>query len=358
MRPKAHVYVALSGGVDSSIAAKKLLEQGYCVTGIHMETWMAPKSQQLSHGYPGSSILANQIAESLGVPFISLDLREKFYSDIVQPFIQQYLIGRTPNPCLFCNPQIKWGVLQAYAFTHGGDYFATGHYARIQVQDSGAVKVLRGVDKTKDQSYVLCMLSQSQLKRTLLPLGVMNKEQVRNEAQKLKLPLDVREESQDLCFLGSLDYRKFLQHFAPETNNSGKIVDLGGHVLGEHQGLAFFTIGQRKGIRIAAPEPYYVVGKDPEKNLLIVGFKDQVGKTELEADQVNWIKGIPPKTGESYQVMVRYRAKPISAVLSSVTDDGFRIKFKEQIHDISQGQVAVLYQEEECLGGGVIRTSG
>ena len=285
MRSQGHVYVALSGGVDSSVAAIKLLEKGYSVTGIHMETWMDPKSQQLSQGHPESAVLAQQIAESLGVPFISLDVREKFYSDIVRPFIQQYLLGQTPNPCLFCNPQVKWGILQAYAFTHGGDYFATGHYARIQAQDSGAVQLLRGVDKTKDQSYVLSMLSQSQLRWSLLPLGAMNKEQVRNKAHLLELPSVDREESQDLCFLGSLDYRDLLRRFAPETNNPGKIVDMDGNALGEHQGLSFFTIGQRKGIRIAAPEPYYVVGKDSERNRLIVGFADQMGKNSLAAEK-------------------------------------------------------------------------
>jgi len=353
-----HIYVALSGGIDSTIAAKKLLEQSYRVTGIHMRTWLDPKAQKLSTDHPESAILAHQIAELLGIPFISLDVREKFYSDIVQTFIQQYLIGYTPNPCLYCNPQVKWGILQAYAYTHGGDYFATGHYARLQVQVSGNVKLLRGTDKTKDQSYVLSMLSQSQLKRTLLPLGEMNKEQVRSEAGQLNLSLVDREESQDLCFLGSLDYRDFLQRIAPEANNPGVIVDLAGHVLGEHQGLAFYTIGQRKGIRIAAKEPYYVVGKDAEKNQLIVGFSDQVGKGRLTAGQANWIKGKPPLPGETYLVMVRYRARPISAVLSSITEDGFRLEFKEQLRDISPGQVAVLYHGEECLGGGVIQTSG
>ena len=244
--------------------------------------------------------------------------------------------------------------MQNYAFSLGGDYFATGHYARIKTGDTGQVGLLRGIDRSKDQSYVLSLLSQSQLKRTLLPLGEMKKEQVLKEAVKLDPALRDREESQDLCFLGSLDYRDFLVKHAPGTRNPGKILNTEGKTLGIHEGLAFYTIGQRKGIRIAASEPYYVVGKDVEKNHLIVGFTTQIGKDCITVVQPSWIAGFPPSPEDSYEVMVRYRTKPVPAELSSITSGGFRIKLTEKLRDISPGQVAVIYHGEACLGGGVI----
>ncbi len=199
------------------------------------------------------------------------------------------------------------------------------------------------------------MLSQAQLNRTLLPLGETKKEQVMKEAARFDPVLKDREESQDLCFLGAMDYRDFLLKHASVTNNPGKIINLHGQPLGEHKGLAFYTIGQRKGIRIAASEPYYVVGKDIEKNNLIVGFANQVGKDCITVDQPNWISGSPPASGELYEVMVRYRTKPVSAELSSITTNGFRLKLAEKLRDISPGQVAVVYRGEECFGGGVIQ---
>lgn len=355
MNSQTHVYVAISGGVDSAVAARKLLDKGFRVTGIHMQTWVDPEGIINAKQHEDPTAIAQQTADLLGIPLILLDVRDKFHSDIVQPFIDGYVKGLTPNPCLCCNPKIKWDVLQNYAFTHGGDFFATGHYARVIAESSGRVRLFRGVDQSKDQSYVLSMLSQAQLKRTLLPLGEMEKVQVLKEAAIITPDLRDRDESQDLCFLGSMDYREFLLKHAPDTNNPGKIINLEGRTLGEHKGLAFYTIGQRKGIRIAAPEPYYVVGKDIEKNHLIVGYANQAGRDTISAGQAIWISGSPPAPGESYEVMVRYRTKPVSAELSAMTSQGFRIKLSERLRDISPGQVVVIYQGEECLGGGVIQ---
>jgi len=247
MSSQRHVYVAISGGVDSAVAARKLLDQDFRVTGIHMQTWVDPESNLDVKKHDDPTAIAQQTADLLGIPLISLDVREKFLSDIVQPFIQHYAKGLTPNPCTFYNPRVKWGILQHYAFTHGGDFFATGHYARVKADSSGRVRLLRGVDKSKDQSYVLSMLSQSQLKRTLLPLGESEKVQVLKEAATLAPDLQDREESQDLCFLGSMDYRDFLLKHAPGTNNPGKIINLKGQSLGEHKGLAWFPLVQNNG---------------------------------------------------------------------------------------------------------------
>jgi tRNA-uridine 2-sulfurtransferase len=349
-----HVYVALSGGVDSAVTAVRLLDQGYQVTGIFMETWKDPKGEMaINDSQPPESIAADA-ASAIGIPFVSLDVRDVFYQRVVRSFIEQYVRGLTPNPCLFCNPQVKWGVLQTYALKQGADFFATGHYARIVKQSDGQVQLLRGMDRTKDQSYVLAMLSQAQLRQSLLPLGELTKVEVRKQAKALNLPIADRQDSQDLCFLGDIDYRDFLQRFAPDSASSGVIVNLEGKVLGEHQGLAYYTIGQRRGIQIAAPEPYYVIGKDTINNRLIVGFADQAEKGHLRCFHPNWTTGEPPPQGDWVEVMIRYRAQPIAAQLLSISSDEFRLELSQPLRGITSGQVAVLYQGEVCLGGGII----
>ena len=357
MSKGVHVYVAISGGVDSAVAAALLLDEGYRVTGIHMETWKDPKSQAESDGIPESVALAKAVAGSLGIPFINLDVRDRFYKDVVRNFIRHYLAGRTPNPCLFCNPQVKWGILQSYALQENADYFATGHYVRLSQLPSGQVQLLRGVDQKKDQSYVLSMLSQFQLSHSLFPLGKLTKGDVRKNAQEMELPVADKQDSQDLCFLGDIDYRDFLERYAPESLGKGEIVNTSGRVLGEHHGLAFYTIGQRKGIGIAAPEPYFVIDKDHQSNRLVVGFARETGKQSLKAVHPNWISGKPAEAEKVYDVMIRYRTKPVPALLSTVTGEEFRLEFKETMRGITPGQVAVLYQGDVCLGGGVISES-
>ena len=358
MTEKSHVFVAMSGGVDSAVTAAQLLDEGYRVTGIHMETWKDPKWQDKVSQLADPVSLAQEVASGLGIPFFSVDIRDRFFEKVVKGFIQKYLQGQTPNPCLFCNPQVKWGILQAYALDHGGDFFATGHYARIDRLESGTVRLMKGLDSTKDQSYVLCMLSQSQLERSLLPLGAMTKEDVRAEARRLGLAVADRQDSQDLCFLGDIDYRDFLQRFAPESSESGEIVTVDGEVVGKHEGLAFYTIGQRKGIRVAAEEPYYVVAKDIKRNRLIVGFSNRTGRPTLIAGQANWIASQPPDINETYAAMIRYRAKPEPARLVAVTNDEFRLEFNKDLQGITPGQVVALYRDAVCLGGGVIVSAG
>lgn len=353
-----HVFVAMSGGVDSAVSAARLINAGYRVTGIHMSTWKDPKWEAATADRPSPVALAQATADFLGIPFVNLDVREPFYQKVIQSFIQQYLDGLTPNPCMFCNPEVKWGLLQAYALTHGGDYFATGHYARLARSEDGAARLLRGLDPTKDQSYVLAMLSQAQLSQTLLPLGELTKVQVREQAGQMGLQVADQQDSQDLCFLGTVHYRDFLARYAPEAERPGKIVDPQGKVLGEHEGLAFYTIGQRKGIRIAAPEPYYVIRKDAGNNELVVGFAEQTGVQQLSAGRANWIAGTPPELEEVYQVMIRYRAKPVDARLIFAENGDFKLEFMGKIRGVSPGQVVVLFRGEECLGGGVIQSAG
>jgi tRNA-specific 2-thiouridylase len=357
MNHQKRVFVALSGGVDSAVAAVRLLDDGYHVTGIFMETWKDPHAQVFADTVLEPVAMAAAVAQSIGIPFVSLDVRDPFFRVVIRPFIDQYLAGKTPNPCLFCNPRIKWGILQAYALDQGADYFATGHYARIVPAENGQVQLLRGVDRSKDQSYVLAMLSQVQLSQSLLPLGHWTKAEVRKHAQSLKLPVANRQESQDLCFLGDVDYRDFLQRYAPESASPGEIVNHDGEVLGEHKGLAFYTIGQRRGIKVAASEPYFVTGKDPHTNRLVVGFAEQTGKNDLHATEVNWISGAPPAKDEVKTVMVRYRATPEPAQLVNASQGEFRLKFNQPQRGITPGQVAVLYQDAMCLGGGIITSA-
>lgn len=354
MNQQHHVYVALSGGVDSAVTAVRLLDQGFRVTGIFMETWKDPRWERtIDDSQPPASIAADA-AKAIGIPFVSLDVRDVFYQRVVRSFIEQYTRGMTPNPCLFCNPQVKWGILQTYAIEQGADFFATGHYARILRHPDGGVQLMRGTDRTKDQSYVLAMLSQTQLRQSLLPLGELTKVEVRKQAKELNLPVADRQDSQDLCFLGDIDYRDFLQRYAPDSASPGDVVDVEGKVLGEHQGLAFYTIGQRRGIKIAASEPYYVIGKDFRGNRLIVGFADQAEKGHLQVIHPNWVAGEPPEHERLLEVMIRYRAQPVAAQLASSSRDGFRLELSQPLRGITPGQVAVLYQGEVCLGGGII----
>jgi tRNA-uridine 2-sulfurtransferase len=354
MDKQQRVYVALSGGVDSAVAAVRLLDQGFQVTGVFMETWKDPQLEKANTDSQPPASIAADAAKAVGVPFVSLDVRDVFYQQVVRSFIEQYVRGLTPNPCLFCNPQVKWGILQAYALEQGAEFFATGHYARIVKHPGGKVQLLRGMDRIKDQSYVLAMLSQAQLRQSLLPLGELTKAEVRKQAKALNLPVADRQDSQDLCFLGNINYRDFLQRFAPDTALAGEIVDVEGKVLGQHQGLAYYTIGQRRGIQIAAPEPYYVIGKDKNNNRLVVGFADQAKKGHLRGNHPNWIAGEPPAQGELCEVMIRYRAQPIAAQLVFSSGSEFRLELSQPLRGITPGQVAVLFKGEVCLGGGII----
>lgn len=357
MNDSKHVYVAMSGGVDSAVAAVRLLHASYRVTGIFMETWHDPQARHLDDLFVAPAEMAASAADKIGIPFVSLDVRDQFFQVVIRRFIKQYVAGQTPNPCLFCNPQVKWGILQHFAFSQGADFFATGHYARINHDGKGRVQLLRGVDLSKDQSYVLAMLTQDQLSRSLLPLGEFTKKEVRIQAQALELPVANQQESQDLCFLGDVDYRDFLKRYAPESATPGEIVNLGGEVLGEHQGLAFYTIGQRRGIKLAAPMPYFVIDKDAGTNRLIVGYADQAGKGSLLAGEPNWISCEPPAEGENFGVMIRYRANPVPATVEYASTQEFRIKFNQPLRGITPGQVAVLYRDEVCLGGGIIKSA-
>jgi tRNA-specific 2-thiouridylase len=349
------VVVAMSGGVDSSVAAALLVEQGYRVAGMMLRLWSDEGREDENRCCtPDSMAQARRVSAMLDIPFYALDVRERFRGSVVREFLEGYQRGLTPNPCIVCNRFIRWGYLLEQAQAVGAEYMATGHYARLVRPEGRPVELWRAQDDRKDQSYVLSSLNQAQLARTLLPLGEYSKPDVRELARKYQLPVAERPDSQDLCFLGNEDYRTFLVRHAPETVQPGSIVNREGVVLGEHQGLAFYTIGQRKGLGIAAAEPYYVLEKDMTSNRLVVGLAAELGKQSMLVREVNWISGEAAGDVFEAQVKIRYKAAPAGAVVTRIDDRRLQVEFTQTVRDITPGQQAVFYQGERVLASGLI----
>jgi tRNA-uridine 2-sulfurtransferase len=355
LKKMTRVVVAMSGGVDSSVAAALLVDQGYDVIGMMMRLWSEPG--EAAHNRcctPDAMAMARRVAMRLGIPFYAVDAQDFFYDKVVTSFLEGYEKGDTPNPCLVCNRYVRWEYLLNRALALDAAAMATGHYARVRQDSEGRFQLLKAVDKAKDQSYVLHVLGQSQLSHALFPLGGYTKSQVRQLARDFNLPVAERSESQDLCFLGSSDYREFLERRSPTTRNPGPILNRQGEKLGEHQGLAFYTIGQRKGLGIASGEPIYVLDKDSEENALIVGRKAELGKRELLAGNVNWVSGQPPAEPFRAQVRIRYKAQEAPASVTPAGGAEVQVRFDELLRDITPGQAAVFYDGEVCSGGGII----
>ena len=349
------VVIAMSGGVDSSVAAALLVEQGYDVIGVMLRLWSEPDREGSNRCCtPDSMALARRIAAKLGIPFYAIDAREIFHTTVVQSFITGYTKGITPNPCLVCNREIRWKFLLNQAMALGADFLATGHYARVQESSPGRYLLLRGADRQKDQSYVLHVLEQRHLARALFPVGGYQKSEIREFAAKSGLPVAERPDSQDLCFLGGDDYRDFLSRNSQAAPKPGPILNRDGIYLGEHQGLAFYTIGQRKGLGITSPAPYYVQAKDIHRNALIVCRQEELGHNVLYAHNVNWVAGQPPQAPIRAQVKIRYRAEDAWATLTPLAGGRIEAIFDFPLRDITPGQAAVFYQEDLCLGGGLI----
>ena len=363
MMQSKKVVIAMSGGVDSSVAAALLKEQGYDVIGMMLRLWSEPGSETHNRCCtPSDMMLARRVAAQLEIPFYAIDAKDIFFKTVVNYFISGYAQGTTPNPCLICNRRVRWEFLLNRALAFGADYLATGHYARVrtfdashQSKESGSFELLRAIDENKDQSYVLHILNQEQLANAIFPLGEFTKHQVRKMAIDFGLPVAKRPDSQDLCFLGNGDYRDFLLRNAPEVAKPGSITTLAGKQLGQHQGLAFYTIGQRKGLGISAACPLYVIGKDIKNNCLLVGPKEQLGEDELTTSIVNWISGQTPKKPLHASIKIRYKAQEVNGIITPLDGGGSNIKFKEPLRDVTPGQAAVFYHGEVCLGGGIIK---
>jgi len=352
------VVVAMSGGVDSSTAAALLVEQGHDVIGIMLRLWSEPDCADADANRcctPEAVDEARAVAHHLGIPFYLINAERPFRRQVVDDFIAEYGRARTPNPCVVCNRDVRFGYLLDYALALGADKLATGHYARISRTDAGDFRLLRGVDRAKDQSYMLHALDQRQLAHALFPLGGLTKAQVRQLAAERGLRVAARSESQDLCFVADGDYRRFLARHAPGTARPGPIFDRQGRRLGTHQGLAYHTVGQRRGLGIAAPEALYVLEVRPDDNALIVGPASELGRDCLTIAPMHWIEGPPAEPSLRAEVQIRYRARPVCALVAAGAGQA-QVRLDAPLRDIAPGQSAVLYQGEHCLGGGPIST--
>lgn len=346
------VIVGMSGGVDSSVAAYLLKQQGYEVEGLSFILWEARSRSSATACCSLEAMTgAAETADLIGIRHHSLDVRDAFIEKVIEPFADAYSRGLTPNPCILCNQHIKFPFLLREADRQGAEYIATGHYARTGFTGA-SVTLRKGLDPKKDQSYVLYVLTQEQLERLVLPLGEYRKEQVREIARDLKLPAAERPESQEICFIEQRDYFRFIEVLSPEAGSPGPILDKDGTVLGSHRGVHCYTIGQRKGLGISSPEPYYVYKIDVKRNAVFVGRQEDALAREIHAVDLNWLKR--PEAGVfSATVKVRsmMEAKPATV---ETTPEGVRILFSTPQWAPAPGQSTVFYEEDMVLGGGII----
>jgi tRNA-specific 2-thiouridylase len=353
MMRRGSVLVAMSGGVDSSVAACLLAEEGYEVLGSHLRL---VHTGGVEHGCcgPGAEADARAVAQHAGFPFEVVDLSETFEERIVADYLAEHEAGRTPNPCVRCNERIKFGAFLERAVARGFDLVATGHYVRTAREGSGRWRLYRGRDRGKDQSYVLAGLGQEQLARARFPVGALAKEETRRHARRLGLPVAGKPDSQDLCFAPSGDAAAFVEARAPHLARTGQVVDPEGRALGTHGGAFRYTIGQRRGLGVSTGERRYVVDVDAGANRVVVGPAGLLSRAGLMADRVTWISDRPegPIEGE---VKIRYRGEDVPAVIEPAGRDEARVGFRSPQRAVTPGQAVAFYSGDEVLGGGTIR---
>ncbi len=339
---KRKVAVALSGGVDSAAAALLLKEAAYEVIGIHMRLWESPRFDYQAHR-------AENICRILDIPYHQVDLQKEFESCVVDYFCQEYQQGRTPNPCVACNQRIKFGLLLDEALSLGADYLATGHYARVEHSRDGP-RLFKAADNRRDQSYFLYTLTQEKLGRVLFPLGEYSRDEAKQMAKQGGLPTATRS-SQDICFISQKNYGAFLsQRF---STLPGDIMDTRGKKLGQHRGIAFYTIGQRHGLGLASGKPLYVTRIEPERNRIVLGSEKELYSQKLAAQKLNWISGKAPREPITARAKIRYKSKEAEAILFS-RNDSVDVHFAHPQKAVTPGQAIVFYNLDEVLGGGII----
>lgn len=346
----------MSGGVDSSVAACLLAEQGYEVVGCHLE--LVRDANGLDHGCCGPTARADAAAVAAigGFPFEVVDLRATFAETVLADFVEEHAAGRTPNPCARCNEDIKFGAFLRIADERGIDLVATGHYVRA-VDEGGTWRLLRGLDATKDQSYMLAGIRQGALARSRFPVGGLPKAETRAHAARFGLPVATKPDSQEICFVADGDAAGFLAGLAPDLVREGEVVDAEGRMLARHEGLARFTVGQRRGLGVSTPSPSYVLELDAERNRVVVGPGELLARTRLEADRARWVADAPPAAGPfEAEVQLRYRGESVPAVVEA-RGDALAVELRRPQRGVAPGQVVAIYRGDELLGGARILRS-
>ena len=356
---KGKVVVGMSGGVDSSVAAYLLKEQGYDVIGVTMQIWQDEEveMQAKNGGCCGLSAVddARAVAQKLDIPYYVMNFKKEFKENVIDYFVEAYLKGQTPNPCIACNRYVKWESLLQRSLEIGADYIATGHYARIEKLSNGRYAIADSVTAAKDQTYALYNLTQHQLAHTLMPIGEYTKEEIREIAQRENLPVAHKPDSQEICFIPDNDYAAFIDREAPDrVPEKGKFVTKDGKVLGEHQGITHYTIGQRKGLNLAMGHPVFVTRICPENNEVVIGEAEDVFGTTLLCEKLNWM-GIEELT-EPREVIakIRYAHAGEKCVIEKAGEDCIKCSFHRPVRAITPGQAVVFYEDGHVLGGGTI----
>jgi tRNA-specific 2-thiouridylase len=348
----------MSGGVDSSVAAALLKDEGHEVTGVTMRLFSSGDSKS-NGNLPDSVEKAGEVAGKLGIPHHIIDLTDFFHDKVITDFCREYSRGRTPNPCITCNRYIKFEALMEKAVELGADSLATGHYARVEKDaQTGKYLLKKGTDTTKDQSYFLYRLLQEQLAGTRFPVGSMTKDRVKRMAGEMNLPVADRPESQEICFIPGGKYIEFLENNLPEPARPGPIISESGENLGEHRGIYSYTIGQRRGTGIASAEPLYVTAIEPERNIVVVGPRESIYSNELTAYNLNWISGEVPELPGRLKARIRYRHPEAEATITPEDNNTVRVVFAEPQMAITPGQSVVFYDGDTVIGGGIIQKSG
>lgn len=355
---KKKVVIGMSGGVDSSVAAYILKEQGYDVIGITMQVW--PSDEEYEEREGGCCSLsavndARRVADKLDIPYYVMNFKEVFEKKVINYFIDEYIAGRTPNPCIACNRHIKFDELLKKALALGADYVATGHYAKVvKDEETGRFILLRPEDKRKDQTYALYNLTQEQLSHTLMPLSEHTKDEIRKIAEEIGLPVAHKKDSEEICFIPDNDHGNFIKKWVPKKVKPGSFVDKSGKKLGTHKGIVYYTIGQRKGLGLALGKPVFVSEIIPETNTVVIGDEGEIFKTTLIAGDLNFIPFDKLEKEMKLAAKIRYNSKESPATIKPVSDDEVMVVFDIPQRAITKGQSVVFYDGDVVVGGGII----